>query len=201
MRALIVLTVLALAVAGCGAGRPHARALAPGHQVIGGGCSSSASGSSSGQALTTPMTCVVVFENGAQFSCPEQVSARTPTRAAVTRACRQMAPVRFPAAWRVVLRQMAAVRDCLRQRGDHVDENVVTAGLPGASPDGVQSSNPRLVGELVVGGSAVPAFIGFTLRPPFNGAHTPARWQLRRQRNVAVISPRPGLVTACAFTS
>lgn len=95
--------------------------------------------------------------------------------------------------------QMAAVRACLRHHGDHVRENVVTSGLPGASPNGVQSSNPRLVGELVVAGSRVAAFIGFTVRPPFNGAHTPAGWQLRRHGNVAVISPRPGLVTACAF--
>lgn len=196
MRSLIVLAAVSMAVAGCGAGQPGARA--PGNYVIGGGCSSSASGSSSGQTLTTPMTCVVVLENGAQFSCPEAVSATTPTRAAVTRRCRRIASVRFPAAWRVVLHQIAAVRACLRHHGDHVNENVVTSGLPGASPNGVQSSNPRLVGELVTG-SPVVAFIGFTVRPPFNGAHTPAGWHLRRHGNVAVISPRPGLVSACAF--
>ncbi|MDE3133024.1 MAG: hypothetical protein KGL15_03050 [Acidobacteriota bacterium] len=200
MRSLIFLgvAVVSVAVAGCGAGQPRARDLAARNQVIGGGCSSSASSSSSGQVTTTPMTCVVVFETGAQFNCPENVSAKTPTRATATRRCRQIASVRFPAAWRVVLHQMAGVRACLQRHGDHVTENVVTSGLPGASPNGVQSSNPRLVGELITG-SPAPTFIGFTLRPPFNGAHTPKRWHLRRHGNVAVISPRPRLVSACAF--
>lgn len=98
------------------------------------------------------------------------------------------------------MHQIAAVRDCLRRRGAHVTENVVTAGLPGASENGVQSSNPRLVGELV-SSSPAPAFIGFTVRAPFNGAHVPAGWRIRRHGNVAVISQRPGPVTACAFTT
>src|SRR4051794_28090323 len=145
--------------------------------MIGGGCSSSASASSNGQTHTTPTICAVVFESGAQFSCTEGVKARTPAGVAATRGCRHIASVRFPAAWKVGLRQIAAVRDCLRHRGDHVIENVVTSGLPGGSPSGTQSGNPRLVGELVVGGRA-PAFIGFTPPPPFSGADTPSGWQV-----------------------
>jgi hypothetical protein len=97
-----------------------------------------------------------------------------------------------------VLHQIAAVRDCLRHHGDRVSENVVTSGLPGGSPNGTQSSNPRLVGELVAGAQAL-AFIGFTLHPPFSGADTPRGWQLRRHWNVAVISQNPAAVSGCAF--
>jgi hypothetical protein len=43
-------------------------------------------------------------------------------------------------------------------------ENVVTSSLPRASPAGGQSSNPRLVGELVAGGPT-PAFIAFRAAP------------------------------------
>jgi hypothetical protein len=96
--------------------------------MIGGGCSSSASGSSNGQTHTTPTTCVVIFETGEQFSCREGVKARTPAGVAATSGCRRIALARFPAAWKVVLRQIAAVRDCLRHRGDRVIENVVTSG-------------------------------------------------------------------------
>lgn len=96
------------------------------------------------------------------------------------------------------MHQIAVVRDCLRRHGARVIENVVTAGLPGASPNGVQSSNRRLVGELLSSGPA-PAFIGFTVRAPFNGAHVPAGWRLRTRANVAVISQRPGLASGCAF--
>jgi hypothetical protein len=199
VRSLFVLFVVSLALAGCG-GHSRAPVGATGSELIGGGCSSSESGSSTGQTRTTPTTCVVVFEDGEQFSCPEGVKARTPASVAATSGCRQIAPVRFPAAWRVVLHQIAAVRDCLRHRGARVTENVVTSGLPGGSPSGTQSSNPRLVGELVVDDPA-PAFIGFTLHPPFSGAHTPAGWQLRRHGNVAVISQNPGAVSACAFAS
>ena len=167
--------------------------------MIGGGCSSSAFGSSQGHTHTTPTTCVIVFETGEQFSCPRGVKASTPAGVAATSGCRQIAPVRFPAAWKVVLRQIAAVRDCLRHRGDRVSENVVTSGLPGGSPSGTQSGNPRLVGELVVSGPS-PAFIGFTLHPPFTGAHTPPGWQVRRHGNVAVISQNPGVASGCAFT-
>lgn len=166
--------------------------------MIGGGCSSSESSSANGQTLTTPIICVVVFENGAQFSCRSGVKATTQALVAARRGCRRIASVRFPVAWRVVMHQIAAVRDCLRRRGARVTENVVTAGLPGASPDGTQSSNPRLVGELVTGIPA-PALIGFTVRAPFNGARVPAGWRLHTRGNVAVVSPRPGLVTACAF--
>jgi hypothetical protein len=166
--------------------------------MVGGGCSSSASGSSNGQTRTTPVTCVIVFDSGQQFTCPEGVRARTPAGVAATRGCRQIAPVRFPAAWMVVLHQIAAVRDCLRHRGDRVTENVVTSGLPGGNPSGGQSDNPRLVGELVVG-SRAPAFIGFTLHPPFSGGRTPTGWKLQRHGNVAVISPDPGAVSGCAF--
>lgn len=200
VRSLVVVVAISLALAACGdggGGQPRARAGVI--EMIGGGCSSSASGSSNGQTHTTPTTCVVVFESGEQFSCPEGVRARTPAGVAATSGCRQIAPVRFPAAWKVVLHQIAAVRDCLRHRGDRVTENVVTSGLPGGSPSGTQSGNPRLVGELVVGGPA-PAFIGFTLHPPFSGAHTPPGWQVRRRANVAVISQNPRAVSGCAFT-
>lgn len=166
-------------------------------EVIGGGCSSSESASTNGK---TPTTCLVVFENGAQSSCGADVKAQTQAGVAATRGCRRIESVCFPAAWRVVMPQIAAVRDCLRRDGAHVTENVVTSGLPGASPDGVQSSNARLVGELV-SSSPAPAFIGLTVRAPFNGAHAPAGWRIRRQGNVAVISQRPGLVAACAFTT
>jgi hypothetical protein len=199
VRSLIVVIAISLALAACGGGGGQLRAATRANEMIGGGCSSSASGSSNGQTHTTPTTCVIVFETGEQFSCPAGVEARTPGGVAATSGCRQIAPVRFPAAWKVVLRQIAAVRDCLRHRGDHVIENVVTSGLPGGSAGGTQSGNRRLVGELVVGGPA-PAFIGFTLHPPFNGGHTPAGWQVRRHANVAVISQRPGLVSSCAFT-
>jgi hypothetical protein len=118
---------------------------------------------------------------------------------AATSGCRQIAPVRFPAAWKVVLHQIASVRDCLRRQGDHVSENVVTFGLPGGSPNGTQSSNPRLVGELVAS-SPAPAFIGFTLHPPFSGATKPPGWQVRQHANVAVISQNPGAVSGCALT-
>lgn len=77
-------------------------------------------------------------------------------------------------------------------------ENIVTSGVPGGSPNGIQSDNPRLVGELVVAGPA-RAFIGFTLHPPFTGAHAPPAWQVRRHRNVAVISQNPGELNGCAF--
>lgn len=166
--------------------------------MVGGGCSSSESGSSNGQTHTTPTTCVVVFENGEQFRCPAGVKAKTPAGVAATSGCRQIAPVRFPAAWKIVLHQIAAVRDCLRHHGDRVTENVVTSDLAGGSPIGPQSGNPRLVGDLVVAGRA-PAFIGFTLHPPFTGAHTPPGWQVRRHGNVAVISTNPGAVSGCAF--
>ena len=145
------------------------------------------------------MKCVVVFESGKQFSCSKAVQAGTLAGVVATRGCREIAPVRFPAAWNVVLHQIAAVRDCLRHRGDRVTENVVTFGLPGANSNGTQSSNPRLVGELVVV-SPMAALIGFTLNPPFTGANTPPRWQLRRRGNVAVISQNPGAVSGCAFT-
>jgi hypothetical protein len=168
--------------------------------MIGGGCSSSASGSSSGPTDTTPTTCAVVFESGEQFSCPEGVKARTPAGVAATRGCRKIAPIRFPPAWTVVLHQIAAVRDCLRHRGDRVIENVVTAGLPGGSPNGGRSANPRLVGELVAGGPAL-AFIGFDLHPPFTGAYPPSGWHVRRHGNVAVISLKPQPFGSCAFTS
>jgi hypothetical protein len=200
MRPLIVLFAVALVLAACGDSQPRARAGAAGNELIGGGCSSSESSSSNGQTRTTPTTCVVVFEDGEQFSCLGDVKARTPAGVAATGGCRQIAPVRFPAAWRVVLHQIANVRDCLRRRGDRVHENVVTSRLPGGSPRGTQSSNARLVGELVAGGQA-PAFIGFALHPPFSGAHAPAGWQVRRHGNVAVISQNPGSVSACAFTS
>ena len=198
LRSLIVVVAISLALVACGGGG-QLRAAAGANEIIGGGCSSSVSGSSNGQTHTTPTTCVVVFENGGQFSCPEGVKARTPAGLAATSGCRRIAPVRFPAAWKVVLRQIAAVRDCLRHRGDRVIENVVTSGLPGGSPSGTQSGNPRLVGELVVSGAA-PAFIGFTLDPPFSGAHTPPGWRVRRHGNVAVISQNPGAVSGCAFT-
>jgi hypothetical protein len=199
VRSLIVVVAISLALAACGGGGGQVRAAAGANEMIGGGCSSSASGSSNGQTHTTPTTCVIVFETGKQFSCPEGVKARTPAGVAATSGCRQIAPVRFPAAWKVVLRQIAAVRDCLRHRGDRVIENVVTSGLPGGSPGGIQSGNPRLVGELVVGGPA-PGFIGFTVHPPFDGARTPPGWQVRRHGNVAVISQNPGAVSSCAFT-
>jgi hypothetical protein len=199
MRSLIVIVVISLALAACGdGGGGQPRAAAGANEMIGGGCSSSESASSNGQTHTTPTTCVVVFENGERFSCPVGVKARTPAGVAATRGCRQIAPVRFPAAWKVVLRQIAAVRDCLRQRGDRVIENVVTSGLPGGSANGTQSGNPRLVGELVARSPAL-AFIGFTLQPPFTGAHTPPGWQVRRHGNVAVISQNPGAVSGCAF--
>lgn len=198
MRWLIVVVVASMGLAVCGGSQPRARVAAFGSEVIGGGCSSSESGSSNAQTVTTPTTCLVVFENGAQFNC--RVKARMQARVAATRGCRRIASVRFPAAWRVVMHQIAAVRDCLRRHGAHVIENVVTSGLPGASPDGVQSSNPRLVGELVSSSPAL-AFIGFTVRAPFNGAHVPAGWRVRTHGNVALISQTPGLVTACAFTT
>jgi hypothetical protein len=199
VRSLIVVVAISLVLAACGGGGGQLRAAAGANEMIGGGCSSSASGSSNGQTHTTPTTCVIVFETGEQFSCPQGVKARTPAGVAATNGCRQIAPVRFPAAWKVVLRQIASVRDCLRHRGDRVTENVVTSGLPGGSPSGTQSDNPRLVGELVVGAPA-PAFIGFALHPPFTGAHTPPGWQVRRHGNVAVISQKPGEVGGCALT-
>ena len=172
VRSLVVVFAMSVTLAACGdGGRGQPRAPAA-SEMIGGGCSSSESGSSNGPTRTTPTTCAVVFENGEQFSCPKGVRARTPAGVAATSGCRQIAPVRFPAAWKVVMHQIAAVRDCLRHRGDRVIENVVTSGLPGGSPTGTQSGNPRLVGELVVGVPA-PAFIGFTLHPPFSGAHKP----------------------------
>jgi hypothetical protein len=197
MRTLIVVVAMSLALAACGGGGGQPRAVAA-SEMIGGGCSSSASGSSNGQAHTTPTTCVIAFENGEQFRCPAGVKAKTPTGVAATSGCRQIAPVRFPAAWKVVLHQIAAVRDCLDRRGDRVTENVVTSHLPGGSANGTQSGNPRLVGELVVGGPE-PAFIGFTLRPPFTGAHAPHGWRIRRHGNVAVISQNPSEVSGCAF--
>jgi hypothetical protein len=197
----MVVVAISVALAACGdGGRGQSRAQAAASEMIGGGCSSSESGSSNGQTHTMPTTCAVVFENGEQFSCPEGVKARTPAGVAATSGCRQIAPVRFPAAWKVVLHEIASVRDCLRRRGDHVSENVVTSGLPGGSPNGIQSGNPRLVGELVVGGRA-PAFIGFTLHPPFSGATKPPGWHVRYHANVAVISQNPGAVSGCAFTA
>jgi hypothetical protein len=198
VRWLIGLFAVSLVLTACGGGQPRAQAGTIGNEMIGGGCSSSVSGLSNGQTHTTPTTCVVVFESGEQFRCPEGVKARTPTGVAATSGCRQIATVRFPAAWKVVLRQIAAVRDCLRHRGDRVTENVVTSRLPGGSSNGTQSSNPRLVGELVAA-SPAPAFIGFTLHPPFSGAKMPAGWQVRRRGNVAVISQNPGAVSGCAF--
>lgn len=197
VRSLIVVVAISLALAACGGGgqpRPAAGA----SEVIGGGCSSSASGSSNGQTHTTPTTCVIVFETGEQFSCPDGVKARTPAGVAATSGCRQIARVRFSAAWKVVLHQIASVRVCLRRRGVHVYENVVTSGLPGGSPNGTQSSNPRLVGELVAS-SPASALIGFTLHPPFSGADKAPGWQVRYHANVAVISQNPGAVSGCAF--
>ena len=199
VRSLVVVFAMSVALAACGdGGRGQPRAPAGASEMIGGGCSSSESGSSNGPTRTTPTTCAVVFENGQQFSCPEGVRARTPAGVAATSGCRQIAPIRFPAAWKVVLHQIATVRDCLRHRGDRVTENVVTSALPGGSPNGTQSGNPRLVGELVAVSSA-PAFIGFTLHPPFSGAQKPPGWQIRRHGNVAVISRKPGSVSGCAF--
>ena len=200
VRWLIFVVVASVGLAACGSSQPHRRAAAFGGELVGGGCSSTASGSSTGQTRTTAMTCAIVFENGAQFRCRAAVKATTEARVAATRGCRKIASVRFPAARTVVMHQIAAVRDCLRRHGAHVIENVVTAGLPGASPDAVQSSNRRLVGELVSVGPA-PAFIGFTVRAPFNRARVPAGWRVRTRGNVAVISRKPGLVTACAFTT
>ena len=199
VRSLIVVVAISLSLAACGdRGGGQPRAAVGASEIIGGGCSSSASGSSNGQTQTTSTTCRVVFDSGEQFSCPEGVTARTPAGVASASGCRRIAPVRFPAAWKVVLHQIAAVRDCLRHRGDRVIENVVTSGLPGGSPSGTDSGNPRLVGELVVSGAA-PAFIGFTLQPPFSGARTPPGWRVRRHGNVAVISQNPGAVSGCAF--
>lgn len=198
MRLPIAFVAVSLALAACGIGGGQRRGAAAASERIGGGCSSSASGSSNGQSHTTPTTCVVVFENGEQFSCPWGVQARTPAGVAATKGCRRIAPVRFPPAWKVVLHQIAAVRDCLRRHGDHVAENVVTSNLPGGSPNGAQSDNPRLAGELVVGGP-VPGFIGFTLHPPFTGAQAPSGWQVRHHGNVAVISQNPGEVNGCTF--
>ena len=97
-----------------------------------------------------------------------------------------------------MLHQIAKVRDCLRHRGDRVTENVVTSGLPGANPNGTQSDNPRLVGELVVGGP--PAFIGFMVHPPVSGGHPPPGWQVGHHGNVEVISQNPAPLGGCAFT-
>ena len=198
MRWLILLVVVSLGLAACGSGGSHPRAAAFGSERIGGGCSSSEEGSPGTPAVTTPMTCAVVFENGAQFSCPSGVTATTQARVAATKGCRRIAPIRFPASWRRVLRQIANVRDCLRRHGARVIENVVTAGLPGASLNGVQSSNRRLVGELVSGGTTL-SFIGFTVTAPFNGGQAPAGWHMRKHANVAVISQRPQLSIGCAF--
>jgi hypothetical protein len=201
VRSLIVFVAVSFVLAGCGSSQPRAGGGGVGNVFVGGGCSSSGVALSNGQTGTTPTTCAVVFEDGEQFSCPESVTATTPAGVAATHGCRQIAWIRFPPAWKVVLHQITDVRACLLRHGDRVRETLATAGLPGASPNGAQSVNPKLVGELVAGGSSAPAFIGFALHAPFTGGYPPAGWKILRRGNVGVISLSPATVSACAFTS
>lgn len=100
-----------------------------------------------------PGTCVIQFGNGDRYQCPTAVGQNPEADPATNSACHKVMPPKIPPSWQPTLRQLAAIKTCLKHAG--------VPAVGGSVPPAFQSYPDTPIGTLLMTGPTRPTSMAF----------------------------------------